>query len=56
MISKLESLGTARLYLEVRPDNQSAIRLYEKAGFTVCKQLPNYYGPNHPAQRMVRKK
>ena len=32
-----------RMYLEVRPSNKSAIRLYEDAGFTILGLRENYY-------------
>jgi ribosomal-protein-alanine N-acetyltransferase len=54
MIDALHKAGAGRTFLEVRPDNYAAIRLYEKAGFVTCQQLPNYYGPGRPAQRMAR--
>jgi ribosomal-protein-alanine N-acetyltransferase len=54
MIDALHQAGAGRIFLEVRPDNHAAIRLYEKAGFVTCQQLPNYYGPGRPAQRMAR--
>lgn len=37
-------IGTAeRMYLEVRPSNWQAIRLYQLAGFGVIGRRPNYY-------------
>ena len=53
-IQALRQRGAGPIFLEVRPDNHPAIRLYEKSGFVFCKTLPNYYGQDRPAQRMVR--
>jgi ribosomal protein S18 acetylase RimI-like enzyme len=53
MIQMLRHRGVGRIFLEVRADNHSAIRLYEKAGFRTCRLLHNYYGPDLPAQRMA---
>jgi len=53
MIQSLRGRGAGRIFLEVRTDNHSAIRLYEKAGFTTCRLLHHYYGPNLNAQRMA---
>jgi ribosomal-protein-alanine N-acetyltransferase len=54
MIDSLRGRGAGRIFLEVRPDNHAAVRLYERFGFVPCRTLPDYYGPNRPAQRMVR--
>ena len=54
MLNTLKLLGAGRIFLEVRPDNDSAIRLYEKSGFAPCRLLHDYYGPGRPAQRMAR--
>ncbi|HEX4123849.1 MAG TPA: N-acetyltransferase [Tepidisphaeraceae bacterium] len=53
MIAALRRRGSGRIFLEVRPDNAPAVRLYESTGFVTCRTLPNYYGPGIPAQRMV---
>jgi ribosomal-protein-alanine N-acetyltransferase len=53
IIDQLRSRGGRKLFLEVRADNTSAVRLYEKAGFVICKPLPNYYGPGIGGVRMV---
>jgi ribosomal-protein-alanine N-acetyltransferase len=34
-----------KIYLEVRPSNQAAIRLYERLGFKVQYRRPRYYTP-----------
>jgi ribosomal-protein-alanine N-acetyltransferase len=54
MIEALIQGGSRKIFLEVRPDNTTAIRLYERFGFVCCRVLPNYYGQGVPAQRMVR--
>jgi [ribosomal protein S18]-alanine N-acetyltransferase len=53
MIAALRRRVSGPLYLEVRPDNHPAVKLYEKFGFTPCARLPDYYGPGQHAQRMV---
>jgi [ribosomal protein S18]-alanine N-acetyltransferase len=53
MIDKLRARGSGRIFLEVRPDNEPAVKLYEKTGFAECRVLENYYGQGIPAQRMV---
>ena len=53
MIRLLRERSAARIFLEVRPDNHSAVRLYEKAGFIPFRLLENYYGHGHPALRML---
>jgi ribosomal-protein-alanine N-acetyltransferase len=53
MIDQLRSRGGAKIFLEVRSDNLTAVRLYEKAGFVMCKPLPNYYGVGIDGVRMV---
>jgi ribosomal-protein-alanine N-acetyltransferase len=54
MIQTLREQGARPIFLEVNPDNHIAVRLYERNGFTACRALPNYYGPERPAQRMVQ--
>jgi len=52
MIRSLRNRGAGRIFLEVRVDNHSAIRLYQTVGFKTCRLLHNYYGQDLPAQRM----
>lgn len=52
MIGLLQSHHAGRIFLEVRADNNAAIKLYERAGFVPCQTLPNYYGHSLPALRM----
>lgn len=54
MIRQLRQRGAGRIFLEVRPDNAPAIRLYVKFAFASCRLIANYYGPHIPAQRMAR--
>jgi ribosomal protein S18 acetylase RimI-like enzyme len=53
MIELLRQQGAKSIFLEVRPDNHAAIRLYEKSGFVPWRELEHYYGPGRPALRMV---
>lgn len=34
-----------RIMLEVRTNNENAIEMYKKYGFTIIAERPNYYGP-----------
>lgn len=43
LIGMLKANGVVRLFLEVRVSNQSAIRLYEKLGFSEVGRRPGYY-------------
>lgn len=52
LIHNLRIGGKGPIFLEVRPDNRQAIRLYEKLGFLPCGLLPNFYGLGLTAQRM----
>jgi [ribosomal protein S18]-alanine N-acetyltransferase len=54
-IQMLREHGAQRIFLEVRPDNHAAVRLYEKVGFVRCRELEHYYGAGHPASRMMLK-
>jgi len=49
LLSELEEAlrkrGARECYLEVRADNEPAIRLYEKAGYEFADLLHDYYGP-----------
>jgi ribosomal protein S18 acetylase RimI-like enzyme len=52
MIAILRSRSAGRIFLEVRADNHSAIKLYERAGFVPGQTLPNYYGNGINGLRM----
>lgn len=54
VIDALRNRGAARVFLEVRADNAAAVRLYQKFGFTACRELPDYYGKGLHARRMVQ--
>lgn len=45
LIERAQDLGAARLLLEVRTDNDRAIALYERFGFTVLGVRRRYYQP-----------
>ncbi|MCC6285309.1 MAG: GNAT family N-acetyltransferase [Phycisphaerales bacterium] len=53
-LGELASQGIARIYLEVRQDNETAIALYHRLGFQVRRALPNYYGSGRHGWRMRR--
>ena len=53
LMHRLRSRGAQQVYLEVRPDNPAAVRLYESFGFRFCKPLESYYAPGIHAHRMV---
>lgn len=46
--------GFQRLSLEVRADNYGAQRLYQQAGFTRYRHLPDYYGLGEAGLRLVK--
>ncbi|MEX2365017.1 MAG: GNAT family N-acetyltransferase, partial [Pseudohongiellaceae bacterium] len=43
LLQLARELHTDSIYLEVRPSNQAAIRLYEKTGFKEIGIRPDYY-------------
>lgn len=55
-IAEQEALeyGRSFLRLEVRPDNASAIRLYEKLGYEVFDVVSDYYDDHADALRMMK--
>lgn len=44
--------GSRNFYLDVRIDNEAAIKLYESEGFVKLHQIPDYYNNGSPAWRM----
>jgi ribosomal protein S18 acetylase RimI-like enzyme len=54
IIQMLRDRGAEPVFLEVSTKNHIAIRLYARNGFATCRALPNYYGQEHSAQRMVQ--
>lgn len=46
--------GCHRLSLEVRTDNAPALRLYQKAGFQLIRQITDYYADHAPALRLEK--
>jgi ribosomal protein S18 acetylase RimI-like enzyme len=44
--------GCNAMSLEVRADNQAALGLYQKVGFTVVAELPGYYAGTDPGLRL----
>ncbi len=45
LLEGFQARGIERVYLEVREDNDAALRLYAKLGFSPIRRLPAYYGP-----------
>lgn len=43
LLADARSAGAGQVFLEVRPSNASAIRLYEAAGFHLISRRPGYY-------------
>jgi len=43
LLDYARSVGIARVFLEVRPSNEAAIRLYERAGFARLGVRKSYY-------------
>ncbi|OGY54546.1 MAG: hypothetical protein A3A24_01140 [Candidatus Buchananbacteria bacterium RIFCSPLOWO2_01_FULL_46_12] len=52
LIKKAKDLGISKIYLEVRPTNLKAIKVYEKSGFKK-KKIINYPNSRH-LQKTVR--
>jgi [ribosomal protein S18]-alanine N-acetyltransferase len=40
---RLRAVGTKRVFLEVRPSNESALALYQSSGYTIIGRRQNYY-------------
>jgi ribosomal protein S18 acetylase RimI-like enzyme len=53
-IEEARALGCTGIRLEVRADNRSAIRLYERHGFSLVERIEGYYEDGAPALRMTR--
>jgi [ribosomal protein S18]-alanine N-acetyltransferase len=45
LLQEAESREAEKVFLEVRPSNQAAIRLYGRLGFKVLYHRPRYYTP-----------
>lgn len=45
LVDRSRELGATAVLLEVRVDNEAAIALYERHGFTVIGRRPRYYQP-----------
>jgi ribosomal protein S18 acetylase RimI-like enzyme len=53
LMSQLAEQEQARLSLEVRAEDGSAIRFYERLGFRLMERLPGYYDDGAEALRLV---
>lgn len=53
LLAKLHAADLRRVWLTVHPDNP-ARRLYERHGFTIEAQVPDYFGPDEPRLRLQR--
>ncbi len=49
---RLRAAGTKRVYLEVRPSNESALALYQSSGYTIVGRRQDYY-PAPPEDALV---
>lgn len=47
VIGQAATERAAELFLEVRPSNRAARRLYARYGFETCGRRPNYYPDGH---------
>jgi len=59
LLRKMENLlsekGVEAVYLEVRVDNQAALRLYEKQGYLKAELLEHYYSTRIHGLRLVKR-
>jgi len=53
MLEALIARGARRVYLEVAPNNERAVRLYERHGFRRIGTLPDYYGKGKDGTHMM---
>jgi len=53
-MNSLRKRGLSSVFLNVRLDNDAAIRLYRKLGFERIRQISGYYEDGAPALRMRR--
>lgn len=51
-VAEARRRGATRLRLELRSSNASALRLYERAGFTILERKAGYYADGEDAIRM----
>jgi [ribosomal protein S18]-alanine N-acetyltransferase len=54
LMDKADLHSLKEIFLTVEPDNQEAISLYEKLGFTFVKEESDYYGENEKRNIMHR--
>ena len=52
-LDSLREMKAEECYLEVRVANESAIKLYERLGFSLTRQVPHYYADGAEALVMV---
>ena len=52
-LGALREMKAEECYLEVRAANESAIKLYERLGFSLARQVPHYYADGAEALVMV---
>jgi len=54
ILDRFATRGITKVQLEVRPSNQSAIRLYQRFGFQIVGTINRHYRDGSSAYRMVR--
>jgi ribosomal-protein-alanine N-acetyltransferase len=52
-LNALQEMKADECYLEVRETNETAIKLYEKLGFSLARRVPHYYADGAEALVMV---
>jgi ribosomal-protein-alanine N-acetyltransferase len=52
-LNALQEIKADECYLEVRETNGTAIKLYEKLGFSLARKVPHYYADGAEALVMV---
>lgn len=54
-MKKMKDNGCSEIYLEVRVNNEPALKLYKKLGFSIIRTIPYYYSDGENAYVMAKK-
>ena len=53
-LARLKQIRVGRVFAEVEPKNRASLRLFQRNGFLIIKELPDYHGPGRSALKLVR--